>query len=134
MHQYKPYVRTPVDPLKVKELSSCEIVVAFFDSLGKEMIPDSVIWTLTDHTGAHVINNRLRTPITPDRVVTITLSGDDLALPSKQFPWRLLTIEATYTSSAGMALPLTEQFKFQIDPIEFLPFDSMEGALPQNGS
>lgn len=99
---------------KVPEESSAGFEVSFLDESGAAITPAAVSWTLTDRAGT-VINSRSAVSVTPASVVTIVLSGDDLAL--NRDPVRLLLVEATYNSSLGAGLPFREDIRFQISPL-----------------
>lgn len=94
------------------------MVLSAADPTGAAVTPNSGLnWTLTD-TRANVVNSRSAVSITPGASVTIVLSGDDLALPSALYGRdRVLTVQGTYDSDLGNALPLKEQIVFTIDDL-----------------
>jgi putative intracellular protease/amidase len=98
------------------EQSSYVITLGFLDAAGNLVTPDSASWTLSTAAGT-VINGREEVTISPlAATVTIVLSGADLALvvgdnaPAR----RLLTVEATYSSDEGAALPLRDEYEFAV--------------------
>lgn len=98
------------------EKSTFAVDLAFTDEDDAAVAPDSVLWTLTDEDG-NVINDREDESETPGSTMTILLSGDDLAFQageSGESVWRVLTIEATYTSDLGARLPLKDSLKFPL--------------------
>jgi hypothetical protein len=98
----------------IYEQSSCGIVVSFFDTTQSPVIPSSVKWTLTDLEG-NVVNERSEESITPGAVVTIVLSGADLAITSALVGRkRQLLVEAVYTGTLGTNLPLVQAVNFEI--------------------
>lgn len=91
----------------VQEKGTAVFTVAFTDEDGSAVTPGAATWTLTDKKG-NAINSRTAVTISPlSTSVTIVLSGDDLALGSETTSdhERHLTVEYTYTSSAGSDLP-----------------------------
>lgn len=85
----------------VVEESSAVFTVSFTDEDGAAVVPTTLAWTLTDSNGL-VINGRENVAIaTPAASVTVTLTGDDLALASKKLRKRHLTILGTYTGGGG---------------------------------
>lgn len=100
------------------EESTFVVTVAFTDTTGAAVTPNNGLnWTLTDTRG-NVVNSRSAVSITPGASVTIVLSGDDLALPSALYGRdRVLTVQGTYDSDLGNALPLKEQIVFTIDDL-----------------
>jgi len=104
--------------VKAVEESSYLIQVLFKDGDGNAVVPNAVTWTLTDVEG-NVINSRTAVVATPASTVNILLSGDDLALGVtvghvKRIK-RILTIQATYTSSYGVNLPLKSSVEFEVE-------------------
>lgn len=100
----------------VGEKSTIVFRLSFLDEDGNDVVPTAARWTLTDKDGL-VINERRDVPISPlAATVAVVLSGDDLSLEgiSAQKYKRIVTVYATYDSSLGTGLPLTEQISFQI--------------------
>lgn len=100
----------------VGEKSTIVFRISFLDENGNDAVPTAAHWTLTDKDGL-VINGKRDIPISPlAATVPIVLSGDDLSLEgiSAQKYKRIVTVQATYDSSLGTGLPLTEQIAFQI--------------------
>jgi len=93
------------------------ITCTFTDEDGDALTPDTLTWTLTDMDGS-VINSRQDVSVSSlSSSVTITLSGDDLALTTttSQGRKRRFAIEGTYDSDLGDNLPLTGECEFSID-------------------
>jgi len=101
------------------EKSTYSVTVSFTDEAGDAVTPNSITWTLTDKDGT-VINSRQDVSVTPATSVTITLSGDDLALQSGEVGGvvRVLTISATYDSDLGSNLPLKSEARFIVDDLK----------------
>jgi hypothetical protein len=102
-----------------REQSTYVVTCAFTDETGEPATPTELTWTLTDLAGA-VINSRRDVAVAAEDLadtVDIVLSGDDLAVSDAVQAQRLLTIEGTYTSSAGEDLPLKDAIRFNIDPL-----------------
>jgi hypothetical protein len=98
------------------EQSTFAIDLSFTDEDDSAVEPDTVLWTLTDEEG-NVINDREDESETPGSTMTVLLSGDDLAFQageSGDSVWRILTIEATYTSDLGAGLLLKDSLKFPL--------------------
>lgn len=101
----------------VNEEGTVDVDVVFKDENGAAEVPTAATWTLTDRRGT-VINSRSAVTIgSLASTVTITLSGADLAVQSGEtarlVPRRLL-VKATYDSSLGTGLPMTEEFTFNV--------------------
>ena len=97
------------------EQSTFAITMAFTDSSGTAVIPDSLSWTLVDING-NVMNSREDVVVAvPAASTVITLSGDDLAIPDSSAKERILLCTGTYTSDLGSGLPLKESVKFFIE-------------------
>lgn len=100
-----------------KEESTYVITVNFTDEDDEAVVPDTIVWTLTDTAGT-VINSRENVVVAvPDSEIDIVLSGDDLAIQSGEVNQgvRTLTVEATYDSTLGNDLPLKESVRFIVD-------------------
>jgi hypothetical protein len=97
------------------ERSTYAITLTFRDEAGTLVTPTAATWTLTDDGGA-VINGRLDVPLSAASSVVVVLSGADLAVGSDRNR-RVLTVEATYTSSLGSGLPLVDEVRFAITPL-----------------
>lgn len=98
------------------EKSTFVVTAAFTDEDDAAVAPATLTWTLTDSDGS-VINSRLDVVVsTPTSSEDIVLSGDDLAIQSATDTGvRILTTEATYSSSLGTGLSLRGQVTFIID-------------------
>ena len=104
----------------VQEESTALFTLTFTDEEGVQ-IQDADItslkWTLTDVNGA-VINEKENEIIAgPTNPQDILLKGDDLQILSGESGnvQRVLTGIATYNSTNGSGLPLTDQVRFWID-------------------
>jgi len=102
------------------EGSSFPITVELADSQGTEIVPnDDVMWSLVDEDGV-TVNNRHNVSIpSPASTITILLSDDDLAIPSRdESVPRWLVLKCTYDSTLGDEIPLRAQVKFWIDALK----------------
>jgi hypothetical protein len=97
------------------EKSTFVITVAFTDSNGVAVIPNQVLWTLTNQNG-DLVNSREDVSVTPASTVNIVVSGDDLAMEGYGSR-RILTILAVYDSEYGENLPLRARAVFNIDDL-----------------
>src|SRR3990172_4773823 len=96
------------------EKSTFALEMAITDENGDPLTPNTLTWTLTDLAG-NVINERAGVEITtPASTVTVVLSGDDLALPERAAPIRVVTLEGTYDGDLRSDLPLKEEVVFTI--------------------
>ncbi|HEY4690298.1 MAG TPA: hypothetical protein VIK33_13365 [Anaerolineae bacterium] len=103
------------------EKSTFALELAITDENGDPLTPNTLTWTLTDLAG-NVINERAGIEIaTPASTVTVVLSGDDLALPERAAPLRVVTLEGTYDSDLGNDLPLKEEVQFPIRNLVKVP-------------
>ena len=101
--------------LRAVERSTYVVRCDLTDEDGAAVVPTSLTWTLTDRAGG-VVNSRQDVPVSaPAARVEIVLSGDDLAPRSD--PWRVLTVEAVYTSSLGQDLPLKAACSFALEEL-----------------
>ena len=75
-----------------------------------------VTLTFTDAEDTTAISSRTNVVATPGASVVIVLSGNDLALQTGETPpvRRLLTVQATYSSTEGAGLPLKEEYAFTL--------------------
>ena len=101
--------------ITVNEKSTVIFSANFTDEGGSPVTPSAISWSLTDALGT-VVNGRQGVAVSPpSQSVDIVLTGDDLAINSAYIGnKRYLTIEATYSSSAGNDLKITEQVLFEI--------------------
>jgi hypothetical protein len=104
----------------VEKSSYAVTLSGWTDAVGTTVTPDTLTWTLTTTSGA-VINSRSAVSATPAASVIILLSGLDLAFQTGEATTadvvRVLTIEGTYTSSLGSAIPLKEEYRFLLMPL-----------------
>ena len=117
-------VRLYTDPDQVTEESSALVEADLYDENDVHIRSDSILsatYTLTDDSGSQIINERSKVPIQLTNPLKVVLLGDDLSLPIHAQPWRLLTIEVTYSSSLGINLPLKQQKRFRIKPLGAIP-------------
>jgi hypothetical protein len=99
------------------EYGTFGIEVSFVDINDTPLVPTSATWTLTDLNGT-VVNNRNDIVFNPlASVMTIVLSGNDLATIGRQHD-RLVFVDAIVNSSLGNGLRVTNNVRFTIDPIE----------------
>ncbi len=104
------------------EKSTYVVRLGFHDAGGAEVTPDTLTWTLST-TGGTVINGRASVVISSAASVELVLSGLDLALLAGEAGpvRRLLTVEATYSSTEGAGLPLREEYEFVVRPLAGVP-------------
>lgn len=101
------------------EKSTYKITCAFTDDDGTAVNPASLTWTLVNDAGT-VVNSRLDVSVvSPTTPVDIILSGDDLDI-STYGKQRLLTLTATYNSTAGSGLPLKSEVSFLVDNLKMV--------------
>lgn len=100
---------------KANEESTYVIRIDFYDEDGLSLVPNTVVWTLTDSDGT-VMNSRTAVAASAAARVNITLSGNDLALPTVDTK-RILYISSAYDSLYGTNLPLNEEVEFDIEPL-----------------
>jgi len=100
------------------EKSTFVVTASFVDSAGVAAVPKvGLNWTLTDSTGATVINSRTAVLIAPAETVDIVLSGLDLAFLATEtgrYAKRLITVQGTYDSDEGSGLPLKDEVSFRV--------------------
>ena len=103
----------PVLALEAVEKSTYVVTLTFTDAEASAVSPSTVTWSLSDSAGT-AINSRTNVVATPGASVVIVLSGADLALLTGETPpvRRLLTVQATYSSTEGAGLPLKEEYAF----------------------
>ena len=102
------------------EKSTYVVEAAFKDEDGTAITPDTLTWTLTDPEG-NVRNNRENVSVSnPSSTQAIVLKGKDLKMKSQSNykEDRILTINATYTSTYGSGLPLKDSCRFPIYNLE----------------
>ncbi|MFA5542456.1 MAG: hypothetical protein WDA47_01675 [Bacilli bacterium] len=98
------------------EESSYTLKLTFTDEDGELVDPVTLLWTLTTEDGT-VVNNRYKIAVgEPTSITYITLHGSDLQLVDKRniFETRVFTLEGTYNSTFGNALPIKQQVFFRI--------------------
>ena len=88
------------------------MTASFIDEDGDAIMPELVLWTLSDIDGT-VINSREDVSITPDTIVYIVLSDDDLVVSGSRS--RVVTVKATYNSTYGSSLTLKAAATFDIE-------------------
>jgi len=101
---------------KAKEESTYTIQAVITDEDDNALTPNSLTWTLLDLYG-NVINEREDVELTPASTVSITMSGDDLAVTAANGTKRRLLLEGDYDSDYGEGLPLKEQVEFEIEEL-----------------
>lgn len=100
------------------EESTYVVTLTFTDAGGVAVTPDALTWSLTTPAGT-VINARAGVVATPDTSVALVLSGDDLTMQAGETGTvrRLLTVQATYSSTEGANLPLRDEYLFNLRPL-----------------
>lgn len=103
------------------EKSTFIITASFKDAAGSAVVPNSVIWTLSDKSGI-IVNDRSGISETPGSSIDIVLFGNDLAIQDGEtnIGERVLTIEATYNSTEGSNLPLKAEVYFIVDNLKIV--------------
>jgi len=95
------------------EKSTFIVTASFFDENDDPAVPSALTWTLTDQFGV-VMNDRANQAVTPiGNTAVVVLHGNDLMLPDKSRPKRLLTFQGTYDSSLG-SLEIKDAMAFEI--------------------
>ena len=89
------------------------VTQAFTDVEGNDVIPDTIVWNLSDSYG-NIINSRSDVEVTvPAQEITILLSDADFD-PDEETT-RVITLEATYTSvTYGAGLKTSSQYEISI--------------------
>jgi len=105
------------------ERSTYSIDISFYDEEGNPVIPKTGLkWSLTKADGTTIVNAKKDTIITPAAMVTILLSGADLALDiGEKLGYRYVIVEGTYDSTLGTNLPFKDHIKFPIIDIAKVP-------------
>lgn len=97
------------------EQSTYVVTAAFTDENGDAVVPNSIVWSLTDEDGV-VVNSREDEAVgSPAASIDIVLKGADLKVTGTADVVRVVTVEATYTSDLGANLPLKGAARFVID-------------------
>lgn len=110
-----------VATVEFTEESTAVVTMAFTDAADDAVIPSSINWSLLTCPGA-VVNSRDEVVIgSPAASVSVTLSGDDLAMVSGADSNRAFVIKAVYSSTEGSNLPLNAQLIFSIAAIIHVP-------------
>lgn len=100
-----------------KEKSTYIVTVTFTAEDGTtSMVPDTMTWSLRDNYG-NIVNSRSSVSASVATAVTIVLSGNDLVFEQNSLSQRILVVEATYTSTNGVGLPLKDQTSFAVEDI-----------------
>lgn len=97
------------------EGSTKVVIASFFDSLGIALLPTHVTWSLFNAPG-ELIGTRRDIEITPATSVHIVLSGLDHVY-TMVGELRRLVIEALYTSTDGVDLPLVAEIEYPVTDI-----------------
>jgi hypothetical protein len=98
--------------------------IATTDEDGDAKAPETLNWTLTDETGATIINNRQEVAISnPTASEDVVLDGDDCAVLSGETGKivRIFTVTGTYNSTLGNGLHLRGRCYIYLDDYEALP-------------
>ena len=99
---------------KAQDQSTYKVTMAFTDSAGAAVVPDSVVWQLTNQLGK-TVNSRTGTTETPAASIDVILSGNDLDASDGQV--RVLTVQAVYDSDEGNNLPLKAECMFEVEDL-----------------
>ena len=101
----------------VNEQSTILYVATFTDEEGAAITPDTVSYSLTDTKG-NVVNSLDGVALSPALEVNIVLSGADLVVSDTFYNNdRVLTVEATYSSTIGTGLPLKMEALFAVSDL-----------------
>ena len=103
----------------LNEKSTGVVQADFTDEDGADMVPSSIVWSLTDASGS-VINSRDQVSITPASTIYIVLKNLDLAISANfdgEAEERRVTVEAVYNSTYGNSLPLKDSATFWINDL-----------------
>lgn len=89
------------------------VTQSFTDVEGNEIIPDSIVWSLTDSYGS-IVNSRENVVVaTPAQEITVLLSNLDFNPEEEKT--RIITFEAEYTSvTYGTGLKTSSQYEISI--------------------
>jgi len=98
--------------VRAVEESTYIVTATFLDEDENLVVPNTMTWSLTDIDGT-VVNSREDVSETPASVVSIVLTGDDLAVSGDRT--RVVTVSATYDSSYGSGLYLKAAALFDIE-------------------
>lgn len=98
------------------EKGTIVFTISFYDETPELVVPNSIAWSLLKGDES-VVNLREDVSVSVDSTITITLSGDDLAVDFKGDNKRYLLIKALYDSSYGSDLPLRDTIRFSIDDL-----------------
>lgn len=85
------------------------VTIAFYDEDDMAVVPNTVEWRLSV-PGGEVIHDW--TVVAPQQTIDIVLTGGDLYY--EDGAKRILTVQATYDSPAGLNLPLNDEAVFQV--------------------
>lgn len=99
--------------------------ISTVDEDGNAVAPETLKWTLTDDTGAAVINGRSEVEIAaPSASEDVVLDGDDCAIQigeESDVVTRIFTVTGTYDSVLGVGLHLRGCCYILLDNYETLP-------------
>lgn len=103
---------------RADEKSTYVITLSVTDAEGTPVTPNAASWSLTTTAGS-VINSRSAVALTPAASMTIVLSGLDLAMQTGELGVveRLVTLQATYSSTEGSNLPYNAEYSFLLYPL-----------------
>lgn len=90
--------------------------ISLYDEAGAAMTPTSCTWSLRNNAGT-IVNNRTSVAMTPATTMNIVLLAADLDYAEVVSTGRYLTVEAVYTSSYGVGLPLKAEYFIPIVPL-----------------
>ncbi len=95
------------------ERSTIAVTASFRDENDELITPTGITWSLTDGDG-NVVNSRDAVVISPDNMVTIVLTGDDMALTAGDDGRRQVVVRAVYSGDLGSGLPIVGIIEFTI--------------------
>lgn len=88
------------------------------DEDGAVVTPNAIVYDLSDGSG-EIVNSRSSASVTPSTLMTVVLSGADLAISGSSV--RVMTIRATYNSTLGTSMPLNDERIFYIEKLVNVP-------------
>lgn len=106
--------------IEPKERSTLVLTVSWYDETDTAVTPTAATWSLTD-TDGNVVNGRSAVATWLEALATVNhavLSNADLAvLATAPDDRRVFTVQATYNSSNGSGLTLTEAAMFSLEDL-----------------
>ena len=109
---------TTLKDIQFDEGSTGKITASFTDAAGAAVVPTSIKWTYTDEDGNVIGTMEDIVVAVPASTISIILSGDDLGVQSATDNlWRIILVEAVYSSDEGNDLPLNDELHFSIEDL-----------------